>query len=51
MRYALIIYAEPGYHDVMPDAERATAHAELRASAIPAAWLGGALAARQVVQR
>lgn len=28
MRYALMIYAEPGYDDALPDAERAAALAE-----------------------
>jgi hypothetical protein len=33
MQYALMIYAEPGYHEVLPEAEREAARAEFLALA------------------
>ena len=33
MQYALMIYAEPGYHEALPDAERAAVRAEFSALA------------------
>jgi hypothetical protein len=33
MRYALMIYAEPGYHEALPDAEREAAYADFLALA------------------
>ncbi len=33
MQYALVIYAEPGYDEALPEAERAAAHADFLALA------------------
>lgn len=33
MRYALMVYAEPGYADALPEAERAAVYADYRALA------------------
>jgi hypothetical protein len=40
MQYALMIYAEPGYHEALPDAERAAARAEFSALADDARCVG-----------
>jgi hypothetical protein len=40
MQYALMIYAEPGYHEALPDAERAAARAEFVALAEDAQCVG-----------
>jgi len=42
MRYALMIYAEPGYDEALPDAERDAVHAEYLALANDARYIGGA---------
>jgi hypothetical protein len=40
MQYALMIYAEPGYHEALPDEERAAARAEFLALAEDARCVG-----------
>ncbi len=42
MQYALMIYAEPGYGEALPDAERDAVYAEFLALADDARYLGGA---------
>lgn len=42
MQYALLIYAEPGYGEALPDVEREAAHAEYLALADDARYVGGA---------
>ncbi|MQA86632.1 MAG: hypothetical protein GEV03_18860 [Streptosporangiales bacterium] len=42
MQYALMIYAEPGYDEALPDAERAAAYAEYLALADDARCVVGA---------
>jgi hypothetical protein len=42
MQYALMIYAEPGYGETLPDAEREAVHAEFLALADDARSVGGA---------
>ncbi len=42
MQYALMIYAEPGYAEALPDAERAAVVAEFAALADDARYVGGA---------
>jgi hypothetical protein len=42
MQYALMIYAEPGYLEALPDAERAAARAEFEALREDARYAGGA---------
>ena len=42
MQYALMIYAEPGYEEALPDAEREAAYAEYFALADDARCVGGA---------
>jgi hypothetical protein len=42
MQYALMIYAEPGYDEALPDAERAAVHADFSALAEDARYVGGA---------
>ncbi len=42
MRYALLIYAEPGYGEALPDAEREAAYAEYLALADDARCVGSA---------
>ena len=41
MQYALAIYAEPGYMDALPDAEREAVYAEFLALPDDARWVGG----------
>ncbi len=40
MQYALMIYAEPGYHDTLPEAEREAVRAEFLALAEDARCVG-----------
>lgn len=42
MEYALMIYAEPGLEEALPEAERETAYAEYRALAEDERCVGGA---------
>lgn len=42
MQYALMIYADPGYHEALSDAEREAAHAEYLALADDARCVGDA---------
>jgi hypothetical protein len=42
MQYALMIYAEPGYDEALPDAERQAVYAEYLALADDARAVGGA---------
>jgi hypothetical protein len=42
MQYALVIYAEPGYDEALPDAERDAAYAEYLAVADDARFVVGA---------
>src|SRR3954447_7104920 len=42
MQYALLIYAEPGYGEALPDDEREEVYAEFRALADDARAVGGA---------
>ena len=42
MQYALLIYAEPGYDEALPDTERDAAHAEYLALADDARCVGSA---------
>jgi hypothetical protein len=42
MQYALMIYAEPGYGEALPDGERAAAHADYLALADDARCVGSA---------
>jgi hypothetical protein len=42
MRYALLVYAEPGYGEALPDAERAAVYAEYLALADDARCVGSA---------
>jgi hypothetical protein len=42
MRYALVIYAEPGYDEALPDAERDAVYAEYSALADDARCVGSA---------
>jgi len=41
MQYALMIYAEPGSQEALPDAEREAAHADVSALAEDARYLSG----------
>ena len=42
MQYALMFYAEPGYGEALPDAEREAVHADFLALADDARYVGGA---------
>lgn len=42
MKYALVIYAEPGYDEALSDAERAAAYAEYSALTDDASYVAGA---------
>jgi hypothetical protein len=42
MQYALMIYAEPGYTEALPEAERAAARADFQALADDARFVAGA---------
>jgi len=41
MQYALTIYAEPGYQEALPDAEREAVYAEFLALSNDARWVTG----------
>jgi hypothetical protein len=41
MQYALAIYAEPGYKEALPEAEREAVYAEFLALPDDARWVGG----------